>query len=47
MREVTSEIDDDAYEHFNTQAEVCNRSVEYIIALAVWNYFKMEIEGEI
>ena len=47
MREVTIKIDEDAYEYFKAQAEVCNRPVEDIIALAAWNYFKMECEGEI
>lgn len=47
MKEVTIEIDEDAYEHFNTQAEECDKPVEDFIALAAWNYFKMESEGEI
>ena len=47
MREVTIKIEEEAYEYFKAQAEDCNKSVEEFIALAVWNYFKMESEGEI
>lgn len=47
MKEVTIKIEEDAYEYFKAQAEDCNKSVEEFIALAVWNYFKMESEGEI
>ena len=47
MREVTIEIDEDAYEYFKAQAEECNKPVEDIIAMAAWNFFKMESEGEI
>lgn len=47
MKEVTIEIEEDAYEYFKAQAEDCNKSVEEFIALAAWNYFKMESEGEI
>ena len=47
MKEVTIQVDDDAYEYFKAQAEDCNRPVEDFIALAAWNYFKMESEGEI
>ena len=47
MKEVTIEIEEGAYEYFKAQAEDCNKSVEEFIALAAWNYFKMESEGEI
>lgn len=47
MKEITIEIEDDAYNHFKAQAEVCNKTVEDFIALAAWNFFKMESEGEI
>ena len=47
MREVTIKIDDEAYEYLKAQAEVCNHTVEDIIALAAWSYFKMESECEI
>lgn len=46
MREVTINIEDDVYEYFKAQAEVCNHTVEDIIALAAWSYFKMESEGK-
>ena len=47
MKEVTIKIEDEAYEYFKAQAEVCNHTVEDIIALAAWSYFKMESESEI
>ena len=47
MKEVTIKIEEDVYEYFKAQAEDCNRPVEDFIALAAWNYFKMESEGEI
>lgn len=47
MREVTIKIEEDAYDYFKAQAEGCNGSVEDFIALAAWNFFKMESEGEI
>ena len=47
MREVTIKIEEEVYEYFKAQAEECNKSVEEFIALAAWNYFKMESEGEI
>ena len=47
MREVTIRVEEDAYDYFKAQAEDCNKSVEEFIALAAWNYFKMESEGEI
>ena len=47
MKEVTIKIDEDAYEYFKAQEGLCDRPVEDIIALAAWNYFKMESEGEI
>ena len=47
MKEVTIRIEEDAYYYFKALAEVCNHTVEDIIALAAWSYFKMESEGEI
>lgn len=48
MKEVTIKIEEDAYYYyFKAQAEVCNHTVEDIIALAAWSYFKMESECEI
>jgi hypothetical protein len=47
MKEVTIKIEGEAYEYFKAQAEDCNKTVEEFIALAAWNYFKMESEGEI
>lgn len=47
MKEVTIEIEEEVYEYFKAQAEECNKPVEEFIALAAWNYFKMESEGEI
>ncbi len=47
MKEVTIGVEEDAYNYFKAQAEDCNKSVEEFIALAAWNYFKMESEGEI
>ena len=47
MKEVTIKIEEDTYNYFKAQAEDCNRPVEDFIALAAWNYFKMESEGEI
>ena len=47
MKEVTIMIEEDAYNYFKALAEVCNGPVEDFIALAAWNYFKMESEGEI
>lgn len=47
MKEVTIRIEEDAYYYFKAQAEVCNHTVEDIIALAAWIYFKMESECEI
>ena len=46
MKEVTIKIEEEAYEYFKAQAEVCDRPVEDIIALAAGAYYKMEIEGE-
>ena len=45
MKEVTIKIEDEAYEYF--KAEDCNKTVQDFIALAAWNFFKMESEGEI
>lgn len=47
MKEVTIKIEEDAYNYFKALAGDCNRPVEDFIALAAWNYFKMESEGEI
>ena len=47
MKEVTIKIEEDAYNYFKALAEDCNRPVEDFNALAAWNYFKMESEGEI
>lgn len=47
MKEVTIEIEEEVYEYFKAQAEECNKPIEEFIALAAWNYFKMESEGEI
>lgn len=47
MKEVTIKIEEDVYNHFKEQAELCNRPVEDIIALATWAYYKTEIESEI
>lgn len=47
MKEVTIKIEENAYNYFKALAEDCNRPVEDFIALAAWNYFKMESEGEI
>lgn len=47
MIEVTIKIEDEAYEYLKAQAEDCNKTVEEFIALAAWNFFKMESEGEI
>lgn len=46
MKEVTIKIEEDAYNYFKALAEVCDRPVEDIIALAAGAYYKMEIEGE-
>lgn len=47
MREVTIEIDEDAYNYFKALAEECNWPVEDYIAWAAWTYFKMDSKGEI
>ena len=47
MKEVTIRIEEDAYYYFKALAEDCNKTVEEFIALAAWNFFKMESEGEI
>lgn len=47
MKEVTIKIEEEVYEYFKAQAEDCNKTVEDFIALAAWNFYKMESEGEI
>lgn len=47
MKEVTIKIEEEAYNYFKAQAEDCNKTVEEFIALAAWNFYKMESKGEI
>lgn len=47
MKEVTIKIEEEAYEYFKAQADDCSKTVEEFIALAAWNFYKMESEGEI
>lgn len=47
MKEVTIEIDEDAYNYFKAMAEECNWPVEDCISWATWTYFKMDSKGEI
>ena len=47
MKEVTIKIEDDAYNHFKALAEICERPIDYVIALAAYRYFNLWSKGEI
>ena len=47
MREVTIKIDDEAYEYLKALAEICERPIDYVIALAAYRYFNLWSKGAI